>query len=1142
MTFTLVILNILFLPFSVLIAESAQHGVIEDRGFRISHGITEFTKMENGITSKSHSIYDPDKIDGDDIGDREEASGIDTKPVNTLGTPPHRYASDGNGPAHHVTMLGTHNGQGINDYAQKPQHKVTTSRSLSRPRPRSRRRVSIGCSSPLLSSNTTFCQRNVKFFIFVLPENMTSQFIPRQHMHYGENVSVPMCLPERELPIQSADHNLAMCQKGMCDGRCRFSGFCCPNIDFNCNATADYADVLFAEEFHFDMVATGDSLLQRKKCMQVDMMFFGYYMIVDYIDEMGKLRACPERQASDFLATSIPVMELMTGDDIVFQNLRCAQLNGFNGTDEWEYLNVSFTCPVGTQVSALNYDFIIDHCTTDITPPTDFRHSCFLKVIDSCPLDDYVFNEGTQNISQQVLFRRDTEQDFEVEIAGADYDFGIATLCSTLYMPITLGQHIYKNPFCALCNGVSQLDDSVCSSIVSMRNWKPQLPNFSLLLSSSEQDVDAWTYQGRPVCSDDSIFLMSSNTCMPKQCVVRGRQPLDLSCLDQNATTELPFIFGDPSNGLNDGEHTRENVGQTTLVFTITVGFHIAFMDDFALTTMSNKILANELRDYNAHLLNASSIPCSMTELSLNEDTERFIRSSYPYTYCVIFRFAVNIHQDAVPLSLFRPSHVTLISTLKDMDRTLGNVPAFITRTVGQQTYRASCGQGRSNFKGFSNFTFVSNQRIRYSSNDASWGTVEDFNIQVHVPELNAIMPLNQVMFQFTEDGKDRPYGHPEQTMYICRKSIIMCDSIRVQNDEYVRLDDSDTQFEIKLLDNDLHLALSLGDDSLLFANGDLQLCNDLLPDYQPNSAEGANLSALHVAEGIISVVGGSLSIVSYIATLAIYALFSDLQNIPGKCLMFLMICMCIGHSCLLLSPLISEHEALCGFIGAVQHFAWLCAMCWMFCIALDLLITFRKWSGRLSASANRFVFYCIGSFGVPSMVVLSYSLAVYYDVHAGFGYGGSPICWLYPAKALLWFYILPICVILLVNHVSFLPTFIGVMRQTWGDASQIASGGNNKERYMKLAESVAVITKMLLLIGFVWLFALLAYAFDSDELKMVFSILGSFQGVFLLLSFGMTSQVKRLWGMRMIKRQTRLVQRPILKKSITIKTVETEL
>ena len=167
-----------------------------------------------------------------------------------------------------------------------------------------------------------------------------------------------------------------------------------------------------------------------------------------------------------------------------------------------------------------------------------------------------------------------------------------------------------------------------------------------------------------------------------------------------------------------------------------------------------------------------------------------------------------------------------------------------------------------------------------------------------------------------------------------------------------------------------------------------------------------------------MNLIGGLLSLISYIVTLTVYMFLPSLRNTPGKCIVCLLVSMFVGHSCLLVSPFISEYDLVCMGIGATQHFAWLCAMSWMLCIGFDMLCTFRKWSASLVISSKRLRFFFVFSLLLPLAVVATYVTlmsGILGNVMAftEFGYGGTSLCWIYPEKALLSFFIIPMTCIL---------------------------------------------------------------------------------------------------------------------------------
>ena len=108
-------------------------------------------------------------------------------------------------------------------------------------------------------------------------------------------------------------------------------------------------------------------------------------MIVDYIDDQGRLKACPEMSFDNLVTTYIPVFDSVDNETL-YKNVLCADMNGIH-PNGYVFLNAAFTCPLGTQPEMFNPEFALENCRAEFGH-TNFTHSrCVPTMIDQCPFD-----------------------------------------------------------------------------------------------------------------------------------------------------------------------------------------------------------------------------------------------------------------------------------------------------------------------------------------------------------------------------------------------------------------------------------------------------------------------------------------------------------------------------------------------------------------------------------------------------------------------------------------------------------------------------------------------------------------------------------------------------------------------------------
>ena len=949
---------------------------------------------------------------------------------------------------------------------------------------------------------------NSPYARFIMKEDsglvISETLLDVNYMSY-HNVTIPMCYQDLGL------NNRMTCYiPPPCGEYCQFSGCCLHPKQINsacAKAGNEYIDInndkqlyinASIQEFAITLQEIRGALLQRKKCVDTGPM----YMITDYIDNQDRLQECPELSYDNIVRTFYPVYDLHN-DQVVFKNAICAELNGYRKT-EYALTHIEFHCPESTQPGDINFKFVLENCKAIYYG----GQNCIPRMIDHCPFDnDYRFGADALNISPRVAFMRDSDDVFTLELSSRNTSdqFNIATLCSALKMHMydEVNDIIYKNGFCALCNGLDNdyiLNNLTCVTLEKdIGDPVDFLPRFSLLVDEDRESVEGWFYNEQEICTGNAFFMVDEQTCVSGQC----------SVLEENSLNESHCMLqqndGIPQNPIVINKHLDNNnyvtvTGNQTLMLQLQLTAAVSRKLSYSfIREASIDLELTELFYYNVMFISTSIQPCTDIEITLSQSDDTSLNADH--LYCVVFIYDFEFDPNNIEsLDIFQNT-LANENLGRFLELILGDL-YFLVQTVGIPNYKTECEGGRVNLKQFNKMQFVARPVLN--------GFVSSTDMNVLIPELNAIFPFDRILFQYvsnlqviSQNSQGSFSSNVRPTAHICKTHILVCDSVLIH--DYDDIKSNGSKITLSLTSKyECVLELVLGEDILIFSNGDIQICaSNLCPT--PLTLE----YILNVTDSIVNIIGGFLSMIAYIATLIVYMILPRLQNIPGKCVMFLVIFMLIGHLCLLLSPLISQYNMVCFVIGVVQHYAWISCMCWMFCMSLDLALTFGTWSGSLFQSSKRFQRFCIFSFVLPLAIVLVYTPFVLMDI-GGFGYGGNNICWLYPNEALLYFFIVPIVLILAVNHILFVPTAYGILKQ-----KQVSQQVSNTEVTQAIAQNLRSLGKILFLDGIIWVLALFAYAFDSGALKMIFSILASFQGVFLFISFAVTARVRQLWTAR---------------------------
>ena len=86
-----------------------------------------------------------------------------------------------------------------------------------------------------------------------------------------------------------------------------------------------------------------------------------------------------------------------------------------------------------------------------------------------------------------------------------------------------------------------------------------------------------------------------------------------------------------------------------------------------------------------------------------------------------------------------------------------------------------------------------------------------------------------------------------------------------------------------------------------------------------------------------LSIIGVAISLLSLVTTLITYAVHPQLRAGPGLNVISLSISLFLAQSTFLANTSALHNHVLCACIGALQHYFWLVAFCWMNVMAIDI-------------------------------------------------------------------------------------------------------------------------------------------------------------------------------------------------------------
>lgn len=274
------------------------------------------------------------------------------------------------------------------------------------------------------------------------------------------------------------------------------------------------------------------------------------------------------------------------------------------------------------------------------------------------------------------------------------------------------------------------------------------------------------------------------------------------------------------------------------------------------------------------------------------------------------------------------------------------------------------------------------------------------------------------------------------------------------------------------------------------------------------NDSRARHLNKFSESFAYVTYAGLMLSIISLLSHLAVFCIVSSVRNLPGCCLASLSLSLLMAYLCFLAVGLVETTDH-CANLGMSVYYFFLTSFFWMNAIAFDIWRSFRVVMRELRISSHRvpwrrFLLYSLYSWLVPATLTLFVKIAdstnlLPKDYRPAFG---APICWFGQRKALLIFFAVPLCVVMLLNAIFFLDVTYVISRATL-KTSQSHEATLKKRFFMFM--------RLALIMGLTWIVGLIAGYADNQFMWYLFVILNTLQGLFIFIVFSCSSKVRGL-------------------------------
>ncbi|XP_059469822.1 latrophilin Cirl-like isoform X3 [Neocloeon triangulifer] len=236
----------------------------------------------------------------------------------------------------------------------------------------------------------------------------------------------------------------------------------------------------------------------------------------------------------------------------------------------------------------------------------------------------------------------------------------------------------------------------------------------------------------------------------------------------------------------------------------------------------------------------------------------------------------------------------------------------------------------------------------------------------------------------------------------------------------------------------------------------------------------------------IITYVGCTISIVFLIMTILTFQFFRNLKSDRATIHKNLCFCLLIGEIIFLAGIGQTDKQIMCGVVAGLLHYFFLCAFAWMFLEGYQLYVMLVE---VFEAEKPRIKWYYIIGYGAPLIIVVVSSLV------DPMGYGTDRYCWLNTDNYFIWSFVGPVIAVILANLV-FLS--MAVYKMCRHSSTSVPVKSKEHARLASARSWLRGAIALVFLLGLTWTFGLLFLNKETAIMAYVFTVLNSFQGLFI--------------------------------------------
>ena len=261
-------------------------------------------------------------------------------------------------------------------------------------------------------------------------------------------------------------------------------------------------------------------------------------------------------------------------------------------------------------------------------------------------------------------------------------------------------------------------------------------------------------------------------------------------------------------------------------------------------------------------------------------------------------------------------------------------------------------------------------------------------------------------------------------------------------------------------------------------------LCNHftsfaVLTEVQQVYLEKAHIEALHW----LTYIGCTVSLFCFIVTLTTFAVLKTWVSDHIWIHCNLIASLTMAQLVFIFGIKATEYKAVCKGIAIALQYLYTSAIFWM---CIEGIHLYRKVVKVFIKSCVKKYYYIFG-WGGPALMVLISAL-LRFD-----GFGSEKACWLSIGKGLIWAFVAPVLGIVLINLIILLL----VIRIMLVAVNTIPPKGAQNS---SIRNGIKGVIFLLPILGVTWVFGVVAVNHDTIAFQYIFTVLNSFQGLFIFL------------------------------------------